>query len=128
MWQSPTPASVASCNCYLCRPKPPQITYLPRPASRAPLEDAYYIVAVSGGTVLSKQPDGLFAKDASNSDSQRWRVEYEDDQAGNRVALLNVADGKWLRAFSGAAYGRVDTSDEKQWWVMEEGGSPGSCW
>lgn len=126
MWHTSNLAGVGSCNCYLCQPKLPLSTYLPRPAARAPLENAYYIVAVSGGTVLSKRPDGIFNKDAVNSDTQRWRVEYGDEE--NRVALMNVSDGKWLRAHTGAAYGQVDTSDEKQWWVIEEGSSPGSCW
>jgi len=77
--------------------------------------------------VLSKKPGGIVNCDAVNSDTQRWRVEYETD-GENRVAFKNVSDGKWLRATGGAAYGFVDTSDEKQWWVMEEGTSPGSCW
>ncbi|GAB7326839.1 hypothetical protein MBLNU13_g10772t2 [Cladosporium sp. NU13] len=124
MWHTSTLPGFGSCDCYLCQPKLP--TYLPRPAARAPRENAYYIVAVSGGTVLSKRPDGIFNKDAVNSDTQRWRVEYGDE--ANRVALMNVSDGKWLRAFSSAAYGHVDTSEEKQWWVIEEGTSPGSCW
>lgn len=124
MWHTSTLPGFGSCDCYLCQPKLP--TYLPRPAARAPRENAYYIVAVSGGTVLSKRPDGIFNKDAANSDTQRWRVEYGDD--ANRVALMNVSDGKWLRAFTSAAYGHVDTSEEKQWWVIEEGTSPGSCW
>ena len=91
-----------------------------------PPDSAYYIVAVSGGTVLSKTPDGICTKDAVNSDTQRWRVEYGNED--NRLALMNVSDGKWLRASTGAAYGLVNTSIEKQWWVIEEGDSPGSCW
>ena len=80
--------------------------------------------------MLSKRPDGIFNKDAVNSGTQRWRVEYDDhdNRDATRVALMNVSDGKWLRAFTSAAYGRVDTSEEKQWWVIEEGTSPGSCW
>lgn len=126
MWHTSTFAGARSCDCYLCQPQIPLSAYLPRPAARAPLENAYYIVAVAGGTVLSKRPDGIFNKNAANSDTQRWRVEYGEDE--NHVALMNVSDGKWLRAFSGASYGRVDTSEEKQWWVMEAGTSPGSCW
>lgn len=126
MWHTSNLAGVGSCSCYLCQPKLPLSTYLPRPAARAPLENAYYIVAVSGGTVLSTSPNGIVNKDAVNSDTQRWRVEYGDQE--NRVALMNVSDGKWLRAQTGAAYGQVNTSDEKQWWVIEEGSSPGSCW
>jgi hypothetical protein len=99
---------------------------LPPPPTRAPLEHAYYIVAVSGGAVLSKKSDGILNCDAVNSETQRWRVEYDDD--GDRVAFMNVSDNKWLRAAGGAAFGFVDTSEEKQWWVLEEGTSPGSCW
>jgi hypothetical protein len=81
--------------------------------------------------VLSKKGDEVLNCEAVNSETQRWRVEYDDDHAGggeNRVAFMNVSDGKWLRATGGAAFGYVDTSEEKQWWVLEEGTSPGSCW
>lgn len=81
--------------------------------------------------MLSKKRDGVLNCDAVNSDTQRWRVEYgEHEHAGNqnRVAFRNVSDGKWLRAAGGDAYGFVDTSEEKQWWVLEEGVAPGSCW
>jgi hypothetical protein len=81
--------------------------------------------------VLSKKGGGVLNCEAVNSEAQRWRVEYDDDHAGggeNLVAFMNVADGKWLRATGGAAFGYVDTSEEKQWWVLEEGTSPGSCW
>jgi hypothetical protein len=81
---------------------------------------------VSGGAVLSKKPDGILNCDAVNSETQRWRVQYDDE--GDRVAFMNVSDNKWLRAAGGAAFGFVDTSEEKQWWVLEEGTSPGSCW
>jgi len=132
MWHSSTLIPGAgSCDCYLCRSpsnnKLPLSAYLAPPPDRAPRENAYYVVAVSGGAVLSKKPGGIVNCDAVNSDTQRWRVEYETD-GENRVAFKNVSDGKWLRATGGAAYGFVDTSDEKQWWVMEEGTSPGSCW
>jgi hypothetical protein len=80
--------------------------------------------------VLSKKPDGILNCEAINSETQRWRVEYGDGEDGgeSRVAFMNVSDGKWLRATGGAAFGYVDTSEEKQWWVLEEGVSPGSCW
>jgi hypothetical protein len=138
MWHpSPLLPGAGSCNCYLCRPpssasnKPPLSAYLPPAPTRAPLEHAYYIVAVSGGAVLSKKPDGILNCNAVNSETQRWRVEYggDDGDGGmSRVAFMNVSDNKWLRAAGGAAFGFVDTSEEKQWWVLEEGTSPGSCW
>lgn len=80
--------------------------------------------------MLSKRPDGVASCDAVNSNTQRWRVEYGDDGSEREglVAFMNVFDGKWLRAASGGAYGFVDTAEEKQWWVLEEGVSPGSCW
>lgn len=123
-------AGPGSCSCYLCRPQIPLSAYLPRPAARAPPQSAYYIVAVSGGAVLSKCLDGVASCDAVNSNTQRWRVEYGDDESEQEglVAFMNVSDGKWLRAASGSAYGFVDTAEEKQWWVLEEGVSPGSCW
>jgi hypothetical protein len=140
MWHaSPLYSGAGPCDCYLCRSpsfissnKPPLNAYLPPLTTRAPLEHAYYVVAVSGGAVLSKKPDGILNCEAVNSETQRWRVEYgdddDDDEGQIRVALMNVFDGKWLRAAGGAAYGYVDTSEEKQWWVLEEGISPGSCW
>jgi hypothetical protein len=81
--------------------------------------------------VLSKRPDGILNCEAVNSETQRWRVEYsdaDDDDGATRVAFMNVSDGKWLRAAGGTAYGFVDTSEQKQWWILEEGTSPGSCW
>jgi hypothetical protein len=139
MWHPlPLPPGAGSCDCHLCRPlsfshkSVPLNSYLAPPPARAPRETSYYIVAVSGGAVLSKKPDGVLNCDAVNSEAQRWWVEYADDHGGgggvSRVAFRNVSDGKWLRAAGGAAYGFVDTSEEKQWWIMEEGRSPGSCW
>ena len=79
--------------------------------------------------MLSKRPDGILNCDVVNSETQRWRVEYSEGHDGeDRVAFMNVSDNKWLRATGGGAFGFVDTSEDKQWWVLEEGVSPGSCW
>lgn len=78
--------------------------------------------------MLSKQPDGIHSLEAWNSDSQRWRVEYAGSGLENHVAIKNVSDSKWLRALTGDSNGEVVTADEKQWWTVEEGPSPGSCW
>ena len=86
----------------------------------------FYIVTVSGGQCLEKTSAGLVDKDASNSDAQRWTLEYGTNE--NTVAFQNVSNGQYLFASNGAAYGKIDTSIVKQWWTLEEGRSPGSCW
>ncbi|KAM0718779.1 hypothetical protein Q7P37_005850 [Cladosporium fusiforme] len=129
MWYYPPPSNHGH-SCLICLPPsrfPPPSSYLPPPAAKAP-EGAYYIVAVSGGTVLSNQAGGIRSQNAVNSDIQRWRVEYGDISHENHVAIRNVSDGKWLRALTDDACGEVVTADERQWWTIEEGPSPGSCW
>lgn len=130
MWHFPAPSNSGH-TCLICLPPsrlPPLSAYLPLPAARPPVENAYYIVAVSGGTVLSNQPTGIRSRNAVNSDCQRWRVEYGDVNHKDHVAIRNVSDGKWLRASLGEPSGEVVTANEKQWWIIEEGSSPGSCW
>jgi len=87
-------------------------------------EGAIYLVAVSGGQVVDKQ-NTLLDKFANGNKSQHWTIEYGADP--NQVAFQNVGNGAWLRAFSGAAYGKIDTG-EKQWWTLSDGPSPGSKW
>ncbi|KAK6441503.1 hypothetical protein LTR95_002260 [Oleoguttula sp. CCFEE 5521] len=87
---------------------------------------AIYIIAVGGGTVVTKANNGLFDKNANGSASQHWTVEYGEGE--NIVAFQNAETGQWLRCFAGNGYGKIDTG-EKQWWTLEEGpGSPGSYW
>ncbi|OQO06677.1 hypothetical protein B0A48_08464 [Cryoendolithus antarcticus] len=87
---------------------------------------AIYIIAVGGGTVVTKANNGLFDKNANGSASQHWTVAYGDSE--NIVAFQNAETGQWLRCFAGNGYGKIDTG-EKQWWTLEEGpGSPGSYW
>nr|OQO20658.1 hypothetical protein B0A51_11017 [Rachicladosporium sp. CCFEE 5018] len=87
---------------------------------------AIYIIAVGGGTVVTKANNGLFDKNANGSSSQHWTVEYGESE--NIVAFQNAETGQWLRCFAGNGYGKIDTG-EKQWWTLEEGpGSPGSYW
>lgn len=94
--------------------------------SKMPADGAFYIVTVSGGTVVDKQSNGVFDRNAEEeSSSQHWTVEYGDSPT--QVAFQNASNGGWLRAFTGAAYGKVDCG-EKQWWTLEKGPSPGSCW
>ncbi|OQO10071.1 hypothetical protein B0A48_04427 [Cryoendolithus antarcticus] len=87
---------------------------------------AIYIIAVGGGTVVTKANNGLFDKNANGSASQHWTVEYGEGE--NIVAFQNAETGQWLHCFAGNGYGKIDTG-EKQWWTLEEGpGSPGSYW
>ncbi|KAK6419198.1 hypothetical protein LTR95_017086 [Oleoguttula sp. CCFEE 5521] len=87
---------------------------------------AICIIAVGGGTVVTKVNNGLVDKNASGSASQHWTVEY--GESSNIVAFQNAETGQWLRCFAGNGYGKIETG-EKQWWTLEEGpGSPGSYW
>jgi len=88
---------------------------------------ACYIVTVSGGTCVEKTATGVFDKTCFKSnDAQHWTAEYgkTDDQ----VVFQNSSNGEYLCAKSGAAYGQVTTSTEKQWWTLEQAPSPGAWW
>ncbi|KAK4579848.1 hypothetical protein LTR86_000049 [Recurvomyces mirabilis] len=92
-----------------------------------PESTSFFIVAANGGMVAQKTPGGIYNKIADHTNTaQRWTLEY-GDEAGTKVAFQNVSNGQWLRASSGAAAGKVDLGD-KQWWTLEQGRAPGSCW
>ncbi|KAK3673917.1 hypothetical protein LTR78_006119 [Recurvomyces mirabilis] len=92
-----------------------------------PESTSFFIVAANGGMVAQKTPAGIYNKIADHTNTaQRWTLEY-GDEAGTKVAIQNVSNGQWLRATSGAAAGKVDLGD-KQWWTLEQGRAPGSCW
>ncbi|KAK5126151.1 hypothetical protein LTR85_011507 [Meristemomyces frigidus] len=88
---------------------------------------SFFLIAVNGGRVTEKKSNGLFdcTSDSSNA-AQHWTVET-DPSNDNIVAFQNASNGQYLRAFVGTAAGKVDTGD-KQWWTMEPGHAPGSCW
>jgi len=88
---------------------------------------AFYIITVSGGTVVEKSTSGLLDKDASGDKAQHWTLEYDGDSE-TKVAFQNASNGQYLNCTSGAAYGKIDTSGTKQWWTLEKGKSPGSYW
>lgn len=130
MWESSILARPDH-QCPLCPPAselPPLSAYLRPEPAKPPVENEYYVVSVNGGAVLSNCGGSVVVRDAVNSDSQRWRVVYGDGDGGDRVALRSVWDDRWLKALDVDGTGRVSTSDERQWWILEEGPSPGSCW
>lgn len=88
---------------------------------------ASFIIAIVGGNVVENKSNGLFNCTSSSSNSaQHWTIEYSKDNA-NVVAFQNASDGQYLRAKSGKAYAETTTGD-KQWWTLEQGHAPGSCW
>lgn len=90
---------------------------------------AVYIVTASGGTVLEKTASNTLQNrnGEAHNKAQQWTVEYADND-DTKVSFQNVSDGKFLRATSGAAYGKLEGSDEKQWFTLSEGGPNGSVW
>jgi len=90
-------------------------------------DGAIYIVTISGGTVVERTSNAILDKYAeAGNKSQHWTVEYGDED--DQVAFQNASDGTFLRATSGAAYGKVESSTQKQWWTLQKGGPNGSVW
>jgi hypothetical protein len=87
---------------------------------------AVYIASVSGGNCLTKDNNGIFNKKPANGNTQLWTIERKDGSE-NQIAIRCNADGQYLRAKTGAAYGPVETG-AKQWWETEEGQAHGSYW
>lgn len=87
-----------------------------------------FIIAVTGGHVAEFQQSGIKTgvSDSSKKD-QHWTIEYSPDKE-NVVAFQNARNGQYMRALTGAAYGTISTGKEKQWWTLEQGHAPGSCW
>lgn len=91
---------------------------------------AFYITTVSGGTCVEKAPAGLVNKDCDGSSpAQQWTIQYKDnDPSSDTVAFQNAGNGEWMRATSGAAYGKIDTTASQQWWTLIKGRDTGSVW
>ena len=91
-------------------------------------DGAFYLVTVSGGTVVEKTGTGIFDKTAeAGNKAQQWTIEYEGDNE-SKVAFKNASDGTFLRATSGAAYGKLECAATKQYWTLEKGGPNGTVW
>lgn len=91
-----------------------------------PKDGAYYISAVSGGNCVTKTTNGLLDKYCDGSSAQHWTIEAGDEP--NKVAFQNAENGEYLFVVQGYKWGKIDTSSTKQWWILEKGTSPGTCW
>jgi len=89
-------------------------------------DGAIYIVALCGGLCVEKMPEGLKDNDCKGNKTQQWTVEYGGNE--NEIAFQNVGNGEWLFMTKGAQWAKCDTSTKKQWWTLQKGEAPGSCW
>jgi len=87
---------------------------------------AFYLLTTAGGTCAEATPSGVFDKKCTESSAQQWTAEYGNDS--NVVAFRNAGNGKYLRATGGNHYAAVTTSDDKQWWTLEQDNPAGSFW
>ncbi|KAI7577214.1 hypothetical protein D0869_06985 [Hortaea werneckii] len=85
------------------------------------------IIAVNGGRVCEKKANGVLntAADTGNK-AQQWIIE-PDPGDRSKMAFKNLGNNQYLRAMTGAHYGKVDTG-QKQLWSLEPGHAPGSSW
>jgi len=87
---------------------------------------AFYLLNTAGGNCAEATANGVFDKKCSESNAQHWTAEYGDNPS--IVAFRNASNGKYLRATSGNHYAAVTTSDDKQWWTLEQDNPAGSFW
>lgn len=91
---------------------------------------AFYIVTVAGGKCLdnTQSSNGVLDCIPKDSAGQKWVIETSDSDP-NIVAFKSCADGKYLRNNepNKINWGRIGMGDEKQWWTLEQGRTPGSC-
>ena len=87
---------------------------------------AVYITAVSGGNCVTRVHNNILNKKPTKDKNQLWTIEHKDG-SNTQIAIRSNADGKYLRAKAGNAYGAVEIGG-RQWWEVEDGPAHGSYW